>query len=61
MRQEDSMSFPDMGIPMLKIRQSRDCLIFNMGIPILVRRHLYIETALWFFIDIVFLRIGFSL
>ena len=22
------------GIPMLKIRQSRDCLIFNMGIPI---------------------------
>ena len=31
-----------MGIPMLKIRRSR--LIFNMGIPILVRRHLYIET-----------------
>ena len=34
-----------MGIPMLKIRRSWDCLIFNMGIPILVRRHLYIETA----------------
>ena len=31
---------------MLKIRRSRDRLIFNMGIPILVRRHLYIETAL---------------
>ena len=30
---------------MLKIRQSRDCLIFNMGIPILARRHLYIETV----------------
>ena len=34
-----------MGIPMLKIRRSRDRLIFNMGIPILVRRHLYIETT----------------
>ena len=32
---------------MLKIRRSRDRLIFNMRIPILVRRHLYIETALW--------------
>ena len=39
--------FPGMGIPMLKIRRSRDRLIFNMGIPILVRRHLYIETAPW--------------
>ena len=29
---------------MLKIRWSGDSLIFNMGIPILVRRHLYIET-----------------
>ena len=34
-----------MRIPMLKIRRSRDRLIFNMGIPILVRQHLYIETA----------------
>ena len=34
-----------MAIPMLKIRQSQDRLIFNMGIHILVRRHLYIETA----------------
>ena len=31
--------------PMLKIRRSQDRLIFNMGMPILVRRHLYIETA----------------
>ena len=34
-----------MGIPMLKIRRSRDRLIFNMEIPILVRRHIYIETT----------------
>ena len=32
------------GISMLKIRRLRDCLIFNMGVPILVRWHLYIET-----------------
>ena len=37
-------TFPCMGIPMLKIRRSRDRLIFNMAFPILVRRHLYIET-----------------
>ena len=29
----------------LKIRRSQDRLFFNMGILILVRRHLYIETA----------------
>ena len=34
-----------MGIPMLKIRWSWSRLIFNMAIPILVRRHLYFETA----------------
>ena len=39
------MSFLDMRIPVLKIRRSRDRLFFNMGIPMLVRRHLYIETA----------------
>ena len=33
-----------MGIPKLKIRRSWDRLIFNMGIPILVR-HLYIDKA----------------
>ena len=37
--------FPDMGISIIKIRQSWDCLIFIMGAPILVRRHLYIETG----------------
>ena len=41
-------SFPGMGISMLKIRQSQDRLIFSMGIPRLVRQHLYIETALRF-------------
>ena len=35
--------FPGMGIPMLKIRRLRDCLIFNMGTSILVRRYLYNE------------------
>ena len=37
--------FARYGDSMLKIRQSQDHLIFNMGIPILVRRHLYIEMA----------------
>ena len=36
-----------MGIPMLKTRQSQDRLIFNIGIPILVRWHLYIDTTPW--------------
>ena len=39
------MVFAGTRISMLKIRRSRDRLIFNMGIPILVRRHIYIETA----------------
>ena len=38
------------GIPMLKIRRSRDCLIFNMGITIPGKDGLYIETVPWFFI-----------
>ena len=38
-------SFPGMEIPMLKIRRSWDRLIFNMGIPILAWRYLYIEMA----------------
>ena len=41
------IAFPGMGILMLKIRRSRDRLIFNMGILILVSRHLCIETAPW--------------
>ena len=32
-------------IPMIKIRQSWDCLIFIMGIATLVRQNLYIEMA----------------
>ena len=40
--------FPGMWFPMLKIRRSGDRLIFNMGILILVRRHLYIETRYLF-------------
>ena len=34
-----------LGIYIIKVRQSWDCLIFIAGIPILVRRHLYIEMA----------------
>ena len=37
--------FPSMGIAMLKIRQLQDHLIFNLGIPILLRQHLYFELA----------------
>ena len=37
--------FPDIGIPILKIRWSGDHPVFMMGIPTLVRRRLYIETA----------------
>ena len=33
---------------MLKIRWPQDRLILNMGIPVLVRQHLYIETVPWF-------------
>ena len=36
--------FPRYWIPVLKIKRWRDRLVFNMGISILVRRHLYIET-----------------
>ena len=34
-----------MGIPMLKIRRPQDRFISNMVIPILARRHHYIQTA----------------
>ena len=37
--------FPCMGIPLLKIRRSRNRLIFNMEIPIQVRWHIYVDTA----------------
>ena len=36
--------FPRYGIPMLKIRRSRDRFFFTMGIPILVK-HIYTETV----------------
>ena len=35
------------GIPMLKIRRSRDRLIFNMEIPIPGKDGLYIEMEPW--------------
>ena len=37
--------FPGMGISIIKIRRSWDRLIFIMGIPMLVKRHLYTETV----------------
>ena len=37
----------NIGILMLKTRRSRDCLIFNMGIPIPGKEGLYIETRPW--------------
>ena len=38
--------FPGMEFSIIKIRRSWDSLIFIMGIPIMVRRRLYIETPL---------------
>ena len=49
-----------MGIVVLKIRRSRDRLIFNTGILILVRRHLYIVTGPWFIIENIFPGTGIS-
>ena len=43
------------GISIIKIRRSHDCLIFIIGMPILIRRRLYIETApnlLWVCISV---------
>ena len=51
---------PGMGIPMLKIRQSRDHLTFNVGIPILVIWHLYTETASWAHFNICISRWKYS-
>ena len=39
--------FPNMGIPIIKVRWSWDHLIFIIEIPILVRWHLCIEMAPW--------------
>ena len=43
--------FPRYGMPMLKIRRWLDYLVFNMGIPILVRLYLYIDTGPGFLDD----------
>ena len=40
------IGFPGIGIPIIKIRPLWCCLIFVMGIPVLVKLHLYIETAM---------------
>ena len=42
--------FPNMGIPVLKIRRLRDRIILNMEIPILVRRQtsLYWDSPLFY-------------
>ena len=50
---------PRYGIPMLKIRRSRDRLIFNMAIAILVRRHLDIEMASWYLACQYYCFVGF--
>ena len=44
-RSNSHLLFESKNHAMLKIRRSRDRLIFNIEINILVRRHLYIETA----------------
>ena len=41
------MVFPRIGIQIIKMRWSSDCPIFIMGIFILARQYLNIETALW--------------
>ena len=41
------LSFPGIGIPMLKIRWSPDRLIFNMKIPIPGKDSLHIEKPPW--------------
>ena len=46
------------GIPMLKIRRSHDRLIFNMGIPILGKDGLYIETGSCFFMGQLLPNVG---
>ena len=49
------------GIPIIEIRQSRDCLIFIMGIPIhgkmvLYMLYLYIAMAPWCILQVFFLK-----
>ena len=44
------MVFPGMGIPIIKIRQSLDCLIFVMGIPI----HYFEMVSWWPLLSLLF-------
>ena len=39
------MVCPCLGIPIIIIRESWDCLLFIVGIPILITQYLYIEMA----------------
>ena len=41
------------GNPIVEIRRSYDRLISTMGFPILVRRHLYIESGPWYLFLII--------
>ena len=38
-------TFLDIGIPIIKLRQSYDCLIFMTGSPVLVKWYLHVETS----------------
>ena len=49
--------FPDIGILIVKIRLFSDCLIFIMGIPLLVIWHFRIETTPWWSFKTVTCRI----
>ena len=40
-------AFPCMMMPIIKIRRPWDCRFFIMGIPIQVKRYVYIETDSW--------------
>ena len=48
------LSFPKIGIPAAMIRLSWNRLIFKMGIALLVRMHLHIETGPCFFFFVFF-------
>ena len=44
----------NIGIPVFKIRRSRDRLIFNMGIPIPGKDSLHIDTGPWWPYQLIF-------
>ena len=41
----DLVRLCSIGIPIVDIKRSQDLLISTMGIPVLIRRHLYIESS----------------